>query len=240
MKQQTDISETTTRRVVVPVRGMTCAACVSTVEKALQGVPGVTHASVNLATEEASMQVSPGDGWAASLAKSLEEAGYGLGTEDVSLNIEGMTCAACVGHVESALKAVPGVAEASVNLATERALVSVTPGLATPENLVRSVEEAGYGARLHGGEQLSGTAEKARDRELRQMRRKLIFAGTAGAHCFSWVVSRDFPGYRGLWKAPTISCFCGRRQHRCSSGRALGSTDPVLERCGTAEPTCTR
>ena len=200
MKQQTDISETTTRRVVVPVRGMTCAACVSTVEKALQGVPGVTHASVNLATEEASIQVSPGDGWAASLAKSLEEAGYGLGTEDVSLNIEGMTCAACVGHVESALKAVPGVAEASVNLATERALVSVTPGLATPENLVRSVEEAGYGARLHGGEQLSGSAEKARDRELRQMRRKLIFAGTAGALLFLGCFE-GFPWVTGLMES---------------------------------------
>ena len=200
MKQQTDISETTTRRVVVPVMGMTCAACVSTVEKALQGVPGVTHASVNLATEEASMQVSPGDGWTAALAKGLEEAGYGLGTEDVSLNIEGMTCAACVGHVESALKAVPGVAEASVNLATERALVSVTPGLATPGELVRSVEEAGYGARLHEGEQLSGSAEKARDKELRQLRRKLIFAGTVGALLFLGCFE-GFPWVPGLMES---------------------------------------
>ena len=164
MEQLTEMGATTTRRVVVPISGMTCAACVSTVEKALRGVPGVTEASVNLATEEASVHVGTKDGLAAALAKSLGEAGYGLGTAEVSLNIEGMTCAACVGHVESALKAVPGVTEASVNLATERATVSVAPGLATTEELVRSVEDAGYGARPFEGGALIGDERKSHGR----------------------------------------------------------------------------
>ena len=200
MEQQTDIGVKTTRRVVVPVRGMTCAACVSTVEKALRDVPGITHASVNLATEAASIQVEPEDGLAAALAKSLEDAGYGLRTQEVSLNIEGMTCAACVGHVESALKAVPGVTEASVNLATERATVSVAPGLATTEELVRSVEDAGYGARPFEGGALTGTREKSRERELHQLRRKLIFAGAMGVLLFIGCFE-GFPWVPGLMES---------------------------------------
>jgi Cu+-exporting ATPase len=65
-------------------------------------------------------------------------------TETVSLAIEGMTCASCVGRVERALKAVPGVAEASVNLATERAEVSFA-GAPDPAALVAAIDAAGYG-----------------------------------------------------------------------------------------------
>ena len=198
MKQGTDISETT-RRLTIPVRGMTCAACVSTVENALRNVPGVVDASVNLATEEASVQAGTEEGLAAAIAKGLEEAGYGLGTEEVSLSIEGMTCAACVGSVESALRGAPGVTEASVNLATERATVSMASGLVTVEELVRSVEEAGYGARIFEGAAQSATAEDMRDRELKQLRRKLIFSGAMGVLLFLGCFE-GFPWVPGLMK----------------------------------------
>ena len=196
MKQGTNISETT-RRLTLPVRGMTCAACVSTVENALRSVPGVVEASVNLATEEASVQAGSEEGLAAAIAKGLEEAGYGLGTEEVSLSIQGMTCAACVGSVESALRDAPGVTEASVNLATEKATVAVAGGLVTVEELVRSVEEAGYGARLFEGAAQSATAEDMRDRELRHLRRKLIFAGAMGVLLFLGCFE-GFPWVPGL------------------------------------------
>ena len=197
MNSQTKADEATTRRVVVPVSGMTCAACVSTVEKALLDVPGVTDASVNLATEKASVQVGEGNGWAAAMAKSLKDAGYRLETEEVPLSIEGMTCAACVSHVESALREVAGVAEASVNLATERAMVSVAPGLVTMEELVRSVEGAGYGARPYEGSAVSGTGEESRDGEMRRLRSKLIFAGAVGALLFLGCFE-GFPWVPGL------------------------------------------
>ena len=163
---------------------MTCAACVSNVEKALSSIPGVLHASVNLATEKASVQAQTEDGLAAAIAKGLKQAGYGIGTQEVSLNIEGMTCAACVGHVESALRSVPGVTEASVNLAAERANVSVASGLVTIDKLVRSVEGAGYGARIFEGAAQSGTAEESREKEIHNLRRKLIFAGAMGVMLF--------------------------------------------------------
>ena len=200
MGKMADTEQASMHRVTVPVKGMTCAACVSTVEKALLETPGVRDASVNLATERATVEVEPGNGWAASISKSLQKAGYGLGTEDIPLAIEGMTCAACVGSVESALKGVSGVTAASVNLATERATVSIASGMATVEELVRSVEKAGYGARPHEGAAAAGTAEESRDREIRQLRRKLIFAGTIGALLFLGCFE-GFPWVPGLMES---------------------------------------
>jgi Cu+-exporting ATPase len=65
----------------------------------------------------------------------------------IKLPIEGMTCASCVARVEKALKAVPGVATAEVNLATETATVAMAEG-APVESLVAAVKKAGYEARL--------------------------------------------------------------------------------------------
>jgi Cu+-exporting ATPase len=126
------------------VTGMTCATCALRVEKALRAVPGVRDASVNLATEQASVSVdAPVD--AQTLAAAVRQAGYDVATQELALQIEGMTCASCVGRVEKALRQVSGVASASVNLATERATVR-GPSTLSVAALVAAVEKAGYAA----------------------------------------------------------------------------------------------
>ncbi|WP_175965138.1 heavy metal translocating P-type ATPase [Burkholderia sp. BCC0322] len=146
--------------IELDIDGMTCASCVSRVEKALAKVPGVTRASVNLATERATVDAAP-DVTAARLAEAVKEAGYGAtpvagGTippaaatapADLELDIGGMTCASCAGRVEKALTAVPGVARASVNLATERASVHGA-GALDAAALIAAVTTAGYRASL--------------------------------------------------------------------------------------------
>ena len=67
-------------------------------------------------------------------------------TETCTLDLTGMHCASCVGRVERFLKKVPGVADASVNLATNRAFIAFDPALAQPGALIAAVEKAGYGA----------------------------------------------------------------------------------------------
>ena len=124
------------------VTGMSCASCVGRVEKALAQVPGVLTASVNLATETASV-TTDGSPSAATLAAAVEKAGYGVAIEEVSMAILGMSCASCVGRIEKALAAVPGVQSASVNLATETARVQVLAGTSSGD-LVAAVAAAGY------------------------------------------------------------------------------------------------
>ena len=127
-----------------PITGMTCSSCVARVEKALAATPGVTRASVNFATEEASVQ---GDGTVtlATLKAVVDKAGYGIGEHTLRLTVGAMTCASCVGRVEKALLKVPGVLSAQVNLATETAEVHTTGSALLPA-LIAAVEKAGYSA----------------------------------------------------------------------------------------------
>ncbi|WP_080428364.1 heavy metal translocating P-type ATPase [Burkholderia ubonensis] len=147
-----------TAPIELEIEGMTCASCVARVEKALAGVPGVTRASVNLATERATVDAAAGV-TTAQLVDAVRQAGYqatpvaepeptiapdaALGA--IELDIGGMTCASCAGRVEKALSNVPGVARASVNLATERATVHGAAPL-DPAALIAAVTAAGYRA----------------------------------------------------------------------------------------------
>lgn len=125
------------------IKGMSCASCVSRIETALKKVDGVTNASVNLATERAEITSNtPID--RETLIKAVEHAGYEVADAATELSIDGMTCASCVSRVEKALKAVPGVKEANVNLATERATITGTANVAA---LIAAIDKAGYDAK---------------------------------------------------------------------------------------------
>lgn len=129
----------------LPIEGMTCASCVKRVEKALARVPGVRDVAVNLATERAMVHLEGGQAVDLSaLTAAVSQAGYAVPERTTELAVEGMTCASCVGRVERALRKVPGVSEASVNLATERATVR---GVAPSEALIAAIAKAGYEAR---------------------------------------------------------------------------------------------
>ena len=169
-------------KINLPVEGMTCAACVGHVENALKGVPGVVDASVNLGTEKASVEFDPAQVRFQVIEEAVSGAGYKLGTQSASLNIGGMTCSACVSHIENALREVPGVAEANVNLGVERATVEFIPGMVELSDLQAAVEGAGY--RVEGfndsGDQERELERLSKMKEIRELRNRLMFAG-AGA-----------------------------------------------------------
>ncbi|MFC6284252.1 MULTISPECIES: heavy metal translocating P-type ATPase [Polaromonas] len=129
----------------LPVEGMTCASCVSRVEKALTAVPGVGEASVNLATEMASVKADK-QVTLQVLRAAVDKAGYSVREQSVQLKVDGMTCASCVSRVEKALKQVPGVASAEVNLATETAEVRFVGRDNNLAALIAAVDKAGYSA----------------------------------------------------------------------------------------------
>jgi len=173
------------------VRGMTCASCVAHVEKALKQTEGVASASVNLATERAEVALAPGAGaatasaMAKALAKAVADAGYEPAIETLEIGVGGMTCASCVAHVEKALRAVPGVMEASVNLATERASVRALAGPELMGRLRRAVTEAGYEPHaLETGAAASDRERARREEEMRVLRWRLILSAALTAPIF--------------------------------------------------------
>lgn len=126
------------------VENLSCAACAGRAERALAAAPGVSEASVNIATRMA--QVT-GEAQADTLQDALKTAGYPARESTHRLSITGMSCASCTGRVERALQNVPGVLSANVNLATETASVRVLDGAVTSEALAQTVTDAGYPAK---------------------------------------------------------------------------------------------
>jgi Cu+-exporting ATPase len=122
---------------------MTCASCTSKVQSSLSNVPGVEGATVNLATERATVRFI-GDVELKALVQAVRETGYDVPTESIILPIGGMTCASCVTTVEGALSSVPGVIQANVNLATERATITYIPGVAGLAEFKAAVDKTGY------------------------------------------------------------------------------------------------
>jgi Cu+-exporting ATPase len=202
-----------------PVEGMTCASCVSRVEKALGAVPGVDEANVNPATEIATVRTGAGVGLE-SLRAAVEKAGYSVPTASTRLSIEGMTCASCVARVEKALKKVPGVLAAEVNLATETAAV-LSAGPLDPSVLSAAVEKAGYHARPAAElERQASTGKAARDWWPVALAAILslplvipMFAGLMGAQ---WAL----PGWAQLALATPVQFWLGARFYR-SGWKAL-------------------
>ena len=127
---------------IITITGMSCAGCVSNVEAALQETEGVTSASVNLATSQATVSYNESDTSINELASAVESAGYDIREETTTFGVGGMSCTSCVSRVANALEAVPGVRRATVNLATATATIH---HLQLPEQtLTDSVEAAGY------------------------------------------------------------------------------------------------
>ncbi len=126
------------------VDGMTCASCALRVETALEQVPGVRTATVNATTDRAYVEFDQTVSREA-LSLAVEKAGYTMRSQTTELSIQGMTCASCVGRIEKALQAVPGVTVATVNLQTETAHID-HEGLPV-QQLIAAIEAAGYEAR---------------------------------------------------------------------------------------------
>ncbi|MBW8808494.1 MAG: copper-translocating P-type ATPase [Lysobacter sp.] len=134
------------QRLRLHVTGMTCSSCAGRIERAVSALPGVAEVNVNLATETAEVAHDASVS-AAQIERAIAAAGYSVPSEDLVLALRGMNCGSCVGRIEKALTAVPGVLEASVNLATERAKVRMLAGTDTAA-LIAAVKRAGYEASL--------------------------------------------------------------------------------------------
>jgi Cu+-exporting ATPase len=159
-------------RITIPVMGMTCASCVWRVERTLSEKEGVAEASVNFAAEKASVTYDPTTTNPDDLIGAIRDAGYGADMRERTFGVTGMTCASCVGRVERALEKVPGVLEASVNLANQRATVEYLAGEVEPRDLEMAIQGAGYGV----VREEDSSVEDSHEREYEKLRADFLLA----------------------------------------------------------------
>ncbi len=190
-------------QVVLPITGMTCVNCSTTIERNLNRLPGVEKASVNLATERAHVVYDPAILKPEEITELVEELGYGVAATKTELPIESMTCANCVLTIERNLARMPGVEKVSVNLATEKASVIYNPAMVDITEVKDLVEDLGYHViETEGMDEEAGVdAERqARETEMARQRHLLITGIIFTVPLFALSMARDF-GLLGAWAA---------------------------------------
>ena len=187
------------RQISLPISGISCANCVNTIERDLKKLRGISHVSVNPATERATVVFDASEVREEAIVKAIREAGYEVTLSRLELPITGMTCANCAQAIERALKRkVPGVVNATVNLATEKASVEYLPGEATRRDLVKAIEAAGYGVLEAAPGELQDVEKLAREREASRQERKFQIGALLTFPLFLMSMGRDF-GVLGHW-----------------------------------------
>ncbi|MHC1734619.1 MAG: heavy metal translocating P-type ATPase [Erysipelotrichaceae bacterium] len=183
------------------VTGMTCASCSAAVSRSLKKLEGIEAADVNLTTERVTVRAERTLPFS-DLKLAVEKAGYGLeeisSVRNVSLDIEGMTCASCSAAVERALKKQNGVTLASVNLATNKATVSYDPAIIKMQALKKAVENAGYKA--SESQAVINVDEDTRRREaaLKEMTFRLSLAAVFALPLLYIAMGHMFPSLK-IW-----------------------------------------
>jgi Cu+-exporting ATPase len=189
----------TDRTYSFQVDGMSCAACASRVEKALRGVEGTREASVNLASGKATVG---GDAAPEAIRAAMDRAGYPVPVAEIVLDVHQMTCASCVARVEKALASVPGVIDATANLAQESATVRLLDGAATPADLAAAVRAIGYEATPRSDD--APPADDRKEREARRLARMTVLAAALTLPVFVMEMGGHlFPSFHH-WIAATI------------------------------------
>jgi Cu+-exporting ATPase len=160
------LSDTTLQTADLPVQGMTCSACAVRLEKALTRATGIVDAGVNFALERADVSFDADATDIGTIADVVTKAGFEVPEETFQFGVGGMTCSACSGRVEKALNRLPGVLEANVNIALERADIRTIAGVVGIERLTKAVREAGYEPLVTGTTELQADADRQhRERE---------------------------------------------------------------------------
>ncbi len=166
------------KKIDIPIKGMICASCATTIEKGLSKLNGVSEANVNFGTEKATIVYDSDTVQVEKFVDTIKDVGYQADVEKVILPIEGMTCASCAATIEKALK-LNGVARADVNLATEKAMVEYFPSQISLGQIKKAIEGAGYKV-LEMAEEVApeDREREARRKEVKTLKTKFAIGAT--------------------------------------------------------------
>jgi Cu+-exporting ATPase len=160
------MADTEKKKAELKISGMHCATCAINIEESLGQLKDVSKVQVNFGTDTAHVEFDPKTVSLTELEKAVKTAGYDVINHEVTIKIGGMVCATCVQTIEAALRALPGIISANVNLGTEKAYVAFNPSISTIPDMKKAIEDAGYQYLGIAGE-VSEEAERiAREKDL--------------------------------------------------------------------------
>jgi P-type Cu+ transporter len=177
------------KKAELKISGMHCATCAINIEESLSKVESVSNAQVNFGTDTAHVEFDPAKVTIADLEKAVKDAGYEVVNREAVIKVGGMVCATCVQTIESSLRALPGVASASVNLGTEKAYVTYNPSVTGISEMKHAIEDAGYQYLGLAGEISEEAENKAREKDLHDklLRFSIGFAVSIPLMLMMWI-----------------------------------------------------
>jgi P-type Cu+ transporter len=170
------MADNSKKKAEIKISGMHCASCALNIEKSLQGMQGVEDAQVNFGTEKATVNYDPKKLKLQELEKKVEDSGYGVVNEKVTIKVGGMTCAMCVQAIEGVLNKIDGISEVNVNLAAEKAYVTYNPQMTSVTDMKEAIEDLGYEYLGIEGELEVDEEEKIREADLKGKRNRFVVA----------------------------------------------------------------
>jgi Cu+-exporting ATPase len=195
-----------TKRITLPVTGMTCANCSLSIERNLKRLDGVDDVAVNLAIEKAAVTYDPGVVGEEQFLTLIRDIGYDVPTAKAELPVTGMTCANCARTIERTLLRQDGVVAATANFASERASVEYLPGVVSLAAIRQAIRDVGYDVVVAGeGESAEDVERAARQAEIQDQTRKFWIGAAFTLPLFLLSMGRDF-GLLGAWAyAPWVN-----------------------------------
>ncbi len=161
------------------ITGMSCAACAASIERSVAKVSGVVSSQVNFATEELTV-FSANDIRIQQVIHAVESAGYGVrrnsSFQKLTIPIRGMTCASCVFTIEKAVGTLKGVADISVNFASEVATIQYDSSITRISEIKKTIIDAGYEPQQAAQNETNDIDIDHRKKEVHTLKLKLIFA----------------------------------------------------------------
>src|SRR5512139_1847393 len=193
-----------TKKAVIPVKCMTCVNCAAAIQKDISKLAGVMNANVNYANEKAVIEFDPSSVGLEQFITSIHDSGYQAVTERVTVPVIDLD-ASRVPELERTAAAIDGVLKASVNATAGTVEIEYVPGQISLRDIRRTIEREGF--RLP--EQAEGRSaldieKDARERELRELRTKLIVSAALSALILigslqDMIPGMDFVPRRTMW-----------------------------------------
>ncbi|KIJ20907.1 hypothetical protein PAXINDRAFT_165731 [Paxillus involutus ATCC 200175] len=166
-------------RCELRIEGMTCGACVESIEGALRSQPGMYSVKVALLAERAVVEYDPMVWTPEKIMAEISDVGFDAvlipiaRSDTVTLRVYGMTCSSCTSTIENGLREIPGINSVAVSLATETAKIDFEPGVIGPREMVERIEEMGFDAILSDQEDVTQKQSLARTREIQEWYNRL-------------------------------------------------------------------
>ncbi len=218
------------------IEGMSCASCVNTIESALGKTDGVREARIHITNDTGTVVFDENTLTEQDVLDVVKKSGYTAAvdtpdTGNVTMRVEGMTCASCANRVEQALRELDGVEDVTVNIANDKATFRYDSAQIRLSRIKKVVADAGYTLVM---DQKEEEGEDPDQRKMAQAKRRMIYSAViTGPMMLLMVIHMFFlavPGYTwivALMAIPVIF-WLGRHVH-VASYRSLRSLRPNMD-----------